>query len=120
VGMEAGSWAGGAAALSEGDAAAAVAILDPVMESIERRGVYEWPMAMSLPDGIEALIATGDIERASRLTDALAHCGRTFDRPWALATSGRCRALLFASAGDLVSAAAAAEQALIDHQRLPM
>ena len=44
---------------------------------------------MSLPDAIEALIATGERERASRLTDGLASWGRKFDRPWALATAGR-------------------------------
>src|SRR5262249_25652603 len=83
-------------------------------------GVYEWPVAMALPDAIEALVATGELERATRLTDGLAACGRKFDRPWALATSGRCRALLAAAAGDLDSAAAAAEQALAEHERLPM
>jgi DNA-binding CsgD family transcriptional regulator len=75
---------------------------------------------MGVPDSVEALVATGDIDRARRLTDALERCGRTYDRPWALATSGRCRALLLASAGDLDAAAAAAERALIDHERLPM
>ncbi len=120
VGMEQTRWGLGLLALSEPDPIAAVAILEPFANAVERRGIYEWPMAMALPDAIEAFVATGEIERATRLTDALAHCGRTFARPWALATSGRCRALLLAAAGDLDGAAAAAEQALIDHAQLPM
>ncbi len=120
VGVEQTNCGLGFLALSEADPAAAVALLDPMAAAVERRGVYEWPVAMGLPDAIEAMVATGDIERATRLTDALANCGRTFDRPWALATSGRCRALLHATAGDLDSAAAAAEQALTDHAHLLM
>jgi DNA-binding CsgD family transcriptional regulator len=57
--------------------------------------------------------------RAARLTDALAGWGRRFDRPWALATSGRCRALLEAAAGDLDAATATAAQAVVEHARLP-
>ena len=120
VGSSQTRWGLGFLALSEGDPAAAVAILDPVIAQVEALAVYEWPIAMALPDAIEALVATGEIERATRLTGALANCGRTFDRPWALATSGRCRALLLAAAGDLDGAVAAAEQALVEHERLPM
>jgi len=105
-------------ALSEGDPRAAVDVLEPVVATIEALGVYEWPIAMSLPDAIEALVATGELDRAARLTDALAGCGRDFDRPWALATTGRCRALLQAAVGDLDSACAAAERALVEHERL--
>lgn len=120
VGVEQTRYGLGVLALSEGDPAAAVAVFDPMITAVERRDVYEWPIAMAVPDAVEAMVAIGQIERATRLTDSLAHCGRTFDRPWALATSGRCRALLYSAAGDLDSAAAAAEQALIDHERLPM
>lgn len=120
VGSSQSRWGLGFLALSEGDPAAAVAILDPVIAQVEALAVYEWPIAMPLPDTIEALVATGEIERATRLTGALANCGRTFDRPWALATSGRCRALLLAAAGDIDAAVAATAQALIEHERLPM
>ena len=75
---------------------------------------------MSIPDAIEALIATGDMTRAGRLTDSLATQGQRHDRPWALALSGRCQALLAAATGDLDQALAAAERALIEHERLPM
>jgi DNA-binding CsgD family transcriptional regulator len=113
-------WALAFLALSESDPQAAVAAIESAITAIEALGVYEWPIAMSLPDAIEAFVATGELERATRLTDALANWGRRFDRPWALATSGRCRALLHAAAGDLDSAVAAAGQALVEHARLPM
>jgi hypothetical protein len=65
-----------------------------VVATVEAVGVYEWPIAMSIPDSIEALVATGELEQAGRLTDALAAWGRRLDRPWAMATAGRSRALL--------------------------
>jgi DNA-binding CsgD family transcriptional regulator len=120
VGVVQARYALGFLALSEANPEAAVAALEPVVTAIEALGVYEWPIAMSLPDAIEAFVATGELERATRLTDALASWGRKFDRPWALATSGRCRALLAAAAGELDSAGAAAAQALVAHERLPM
>ena len=113
-------WAQAVLALSEDDPQAAVAALEPILPAVEEIGVYEWPIALSLPDAIEALIATGELERAARLTDALAGFGRAVDRPWALALSGRCRALLAAASGELDDAQAAAEQALREHERLPM
>ena len=106
-------------ALSEGDIEVAVEALEPVVSAAEAVGVYEWLIAMLLPDAIEAMVAIGDIDRPTRLTEALADWGLTFGRPWALATSGRCRALLDAAAGDLDSAAAATAEALVGHERLP-
>jgi DNA-binding CsgD family transcriptional regulator len=120
TGVNQSRWALAIIALSEEDPAAAVTWLDPVVAQVEAIGVYEWVIAMSIPDAIEALIATGDIARAVRLTDSLENLGRTHDRPWALALSGRSRALLSAADGDLEEAQAHAQQALIHHQRLQM
>jgi DNA-binding CsgD family transcriptional regulator len=107
-------------ALSEDHARAALDALEPVMATVEAIGVYEYPIAMWLPDAIEAFVATGELERAARLTGALADWGHALDRPWALATSGRGRALLAAARGELERAQTAAEQALVEHERLPM
>jgi DNA-binding CsgD family transcriptional regulator len=87
---------------------------------VQAVGVYEYPIGIGVPDLIEALVATGDLERAARLTEALGAWGRRFDHPWPLATSGRCEALLAAAAGDFARALAAAERALVAHERLPM
>ena len=119
-GADGARWALGLLALTGGDAEGALAHLEPVAARVEAFGIYEWPIAMSLPDAIEALVAIGERERAIRLSDGLASWGRRFDRPWALATSGRCHALIAAAGGDLERAGAAAAQALADHERLPM
>src|SRR5262249_20154381 len=113
VGVAQARWALGVTALSEGDAETAAATLDPVASAIEAGGVYRGLTARALPDAIEAFVATGTLERADQLTSALADWGGKFDRPWARATSGRCRALLDGARGDLDGAVAAAEQALV-------
>jgi DNA-binding CsgD family transcriptional regulator len=119
-GVDHARWALGFLALSEGSLEAAVALLEPLVSAVEALGVYEFPIAMGMPDAIEVFVATGEIERAAGLTDSLESWGRKFDRPWALATGDRCRALLQAAAGDLDGAATSAEQAIIHHERLPM
>ena len=106
--------------LTEGDAVSAAATLEPVVAFVEQVGVYEWPIAMAVPDAIEALVTTGEVDRAARLTKSLGELGRRHDRPWALALSGRSRALIEAAAGELDRAQASAEQALVVHERLPM
>lgn len=113
-------WAQAVLALSEHEPQEAANALLPVAAVIERLGVYEWPIAMSLPDAIEALVATGELEHAGRLTAGLADWGRKFDRPWALALSARCQALLRAATDDLAAAESALQRALVEHQRLPM
>jgi DNA-binding CsgD family transcriptional regulator len=107
-------------ALSEGDPEAATGILEPPVRMVQAVGVYAFPIAIGVPDLIEALVATGNLERAAPPTDAFAAWGRRFDRPWALATSARCEALLAAATGDFDRALASAGQALIAHERLPM
>ena len=49
-------------ALSEDDPEEAVRIIEPVVADVEAFGIYEWPIAMAVPDAIEALIGTGDRE----------------------------------------------------------
>jgi DNA-binding CsgD family transcriptional regulator len=110
----------GQLALSQDDPESARAILEPSVRVVEAVAVYEFPVAVGVPELIEALVATGDTPRGTRLTDALAAWGRRRDRPWALATAGRCEALLAAAAGDFDRALAAAEEALVAHDRLPM
>jgi DNA-binding CsgD family transcriptional regulator len=110
----------GFVALSEGRYEAAVKWFAPTVAQIEALGVYEWPVAMALPDAIEALILAGRLDHAQRLVEAFAAFGRRLDRPWAMASAGRCQALVEAAAGNLTSAIDAAERALVDHERLPM
>jgi DNA-binding CsgD family transcriptional regulator len=95
-GIYAARWALGSVALAEGDHQASVDALGPVVSAVEAVGVYERVWAMYLPDAIEALIAIDELEHAERLIDSIAECSRRLDRPWGLAESERCRALLAA------------------------
>jgi DNA-binding CsgD family transcriptional regulator len=116
-------WASAALSLLElslGDAEAAHRALEPWTEFVEEEGLAEPIRAFFLSDAIEALIALGQLERAERLTGMLAARGRELDRSWALATSERCRALLYASRGDLAPALREIESARIEHERLPV
>jgi DNA-binding CsgD family transcriptional regulator len=106
--------------LSLGNAKAAYGALEPWMKFVEGHGLTEPIRAFFLSDAIEALIALGELERAERLTNMLAERGRQLDRSFALATSARCRALLFAARGDLNRALREIECACEEHKRLPM
>ena len=90
-------WALAIIALLGDEPARAWETLAPVVAGVEAFGVYDRATGMYLPEAIQALASTGDLERAERLTDALAETGRRLDGRWALATSGRCRGLVLAA-----------------------
>ncbi len=71
-------------------------------------------------DHLEALIGLGELGRAEEFLSGFEERARATSRPWALATAARCRALLLAARGNPDAAAAAAEEALTQHERLPM
>ena len=106
--------------LSLGNASAARRALDPLTQLVEAHGLEEPIRAFFVSDEIEALVALGELDRAERLTEMLAARGRELDRPWALATGGRCRALLLAAHGEPEAALTEIERALSEHERLPM
>jgi DNA-binding CsgD family transcriptional regulator len=66
------------------------------------------------------LVHLGRLLEAERLLEPFLGAGRRLDRPWTLATAGRCRAILLAARGDIDAACSAAEQAMSQHDRLPM
>ncbi|TME04276.1 MAG: hypothetical protein E6I71_07240 [Chloroflexi bacterium] len=105
--------------VSADDPHAAYGWLAPIIEREEAGGYAEPTAVHHLPDAIEALIITGDLERAAVLVGRLEQRGRALDRAWALATGARCRGLLAAAAGDLETSQAALKLALAEHQRLP-
>jgi DNA-binding NarL/FixJ family response regulator len=73
-----------------------------------------------LPEGLEALIALGELDRAGRLLERFEQRGRELDRPWVLAAAARCRGLLLAARGDLDAAQAALDEAVAAHEALGM
>ena len=73
-----------------------------------------------MPDAAEALIQLRRLTEAEVLVDALDANGRRLDRPWMLAVAYRCRAMMLAVSGDIGAAATAAQQAMAEHDRVPM
>jgi DNA-binding CsgD family transcriptional regulator len=116
-------WVAGSLALLEvslGDYEAAWQACRPLTEAVERFGLLEPVPLIFFPDALEALIGLGHLDRAEALVDAFEGRGRELDRAWALATGGRCRGLLLAARGDLDTALAALDRALVEHERLDM
>jgi DNA-binding CsgD family transcriptional regulator len=106
--------------LSRGRHDDAVSYLDPVPGILDAMGVREPGAFPCLPDLVEALVATGDLERAEALAGQLEAQGRALDRPLALATAARCRGLLGAARGDLPRALDALDGALEHNGRVAM
>jgi len=95
--------------LSLGDAAAAHAVLEPL---IARSGIGHPSAAAAAPDDIEALVELGKIAEAEAVLAGLAvHVGRT-GRPRATAALRRCEALIAAVRGEVDAATAYAQEAI--------
>ncbi len=106
--------------LSAGKPAQAIRHLQQADEICERIGLREPGRFRFLADYVEALIATGDLDRAGQVLDRFEQRGSTLRRQWALATAGRCRMLLLAAQGDPAGAVARLEASLGYHEELPM
>ncbi len=106
--------------LAVGDAAATHRRLGGVSEQLASMGTGEPGVLRFMADEIEALVNLGEIDAALELTDYFEGQGRALDRPFALATGARCRALVEAASGDGQAAMATIDRALIEHERLPM
>ncbi|MDT5388623.1 MAG: hypothetical protein QOE04_2264 [Mycobacterium sp.] len=76
--------------------------------------------AAFVPDAVEAMVHLGRFDEAERLAGRLEGNGRRLDRAWMLAAGARSRAMVLAARGDIDAALLAAEQAMTEHDRLPM
>jgi len=86
---------------------------------LEEIGGYDEPTVFHCDgDAIEALLELGQVDEALDLVNRLEQRGRDLDRAWARAVGARCRGLLCAARGDLVSAQDALERAVVEHQRV--
>lgn len=115
-----GWWVLGLVAFSAGDAALADEHYSRAQEIVDSLGQREPARFRFQPDHLEAVIELGNLGRARSMLEALDERAAVFPRPWILATSARCRALLLAAEGDLPAARDAAADALTHHERLAM
>lgn len=104
--------------LSLSDFEQAHAHLEPVVAYLDRMSPAESGVIPCMPDDIEALVMLGRLDEADDLLSRLAERGRSTNRPWALATTDRCRGLLEAARGDSAAALRALEHAVIEHGRV--
>lgn len=109
-------WVLGFIELSLGNARAA---LEPLRRSYEIRDTFvlEPGMRLELADLLEALIAAGELDEAEQILIAWEERARELDRAWALAILARCRALVLAARGDVESAFAEFDRAVVEHAR---
>ncbi len=76
--------------------------------------------AWFLPDAIESMVQLGRLADAEHWVDLLHQNGIRLDRPWMLAVGGRGRGMLLGARGDLAAAVRCTEDALAQHDRVPM
>jgi DNA-binding CsgD family transcriptional regulator len=105
--------------LSLGRTDDAARYLAPLLGEARIHGVDDPSVFPFWADAIEALVGCRKLEQAESVLAWLEERGQTLGRPWALATAGRCRALLSAAHADVTGALASVEQALREHERLP-
>lgn len=103
--------------LSHDDARGALEHLERAHEIVSGLGILEPAMQWHVPDLLDALIATGDLEGAELVLAPWEELARALDRAWALAVAARTRGLLRANGGDLDGALPRFEEALAEHAR---
>jgi DNA-binding CsgD family transcriptional regulator len=107
--------------VSLGNYEAAIAELEPLLVAVTMApNATEIRVAGFVPDAAEAMIQLGRFEDAERLITLFETNGHRLDRAWMLAVGARCRAMLLAAGGDVERAGAAVQQAMVEHDRLPM
>ena len=104
--------------LAAGNLAAAWVALAPVAPRLRATCLGEWAVHPVHPDLVETLVGLGELDEAEPLQAELDEYGRRLDRPWGRASAARSQALIASARGDMDAALAAAEQALVEHERL--
>jgi DNA-binding CsgD family transcriptional regulator len=104
--------------LSLGNAPAAIVAVEPVLSA---------PLVVDgdpgqtgvLPIAAEALLAAGEVERATAIVAHVEARGNELGHPWCLASAGRCRGLLLGANREFDRAFEAFDEALEQHDRVP-
>lgn len=108
------------ALVSDGRYEEALQALQPLLAGFDAEHDTEIVAGAFLPDAVAALAAVGRTEDAEPLVAALEANGIRHDRPWMLAVGARSKAVLKAVQGDLDGAIESAEEAMLQHDQLPM
>ncbi len=106
--------------LSLGRAAAAAEQLAAAVELARAEGIDEPGLTRYVPDRVEALVDLDRLDEAAELVDWYEGNAVRLGRRGAIASSLRCRGLLAAASGRLDEALAAFEQALVEHDAVPL
>ena len=106
--------------LSLANAADAERHLSRAVGLIESIGVLEPGVFRVHADLVEALVSVGGLDRAETLLAEFEQRAQASRLPWSQATSARCRGLLHAARGEVDAAEHSLENALREHERLPM
>jgi DNA-binding CsgD family transcriptional regulator len=106
--------------VSLGRYAEALTVLQPVLSVFNAIPGTEILTAWYIPDAVEAMVALGRFDDAEPLIETLERNGRRLDRAWMLAVGARCRSMLLAARGEVVAAEHVAQQAMAEHEGLPM
>lgn len=106
--------------VSLGNYAEALTVMAPLIATFDTIPGTEIMSKAYIPEAVEAMTALGRLDEAEPLIAAMERNGRQLDRPWMLAISARCRAMVLAATGDVEGAEQLTRQALTEHDRLPM
>lgn len=106
--------------VSLGRYAEALSTFQPLLETFDAIRCTQIMTAMYLPDAVEAMIALGRNADAEPLIDELERTGERSGRSWMVAVGARCRSMWLAGEGNVAAAGRIAQEAMIEHQRLPM
>jgi DNA-binding NarL/FixJ family response regulator len=101
--------------LSRGDMREAERQLARATDLAAALGVGEPGLLRFVPDHVEALVALGRVDEASRVLGPFEEAAVRLRREWALAAAGRCRGLVLGASGDRAGAVAALESAREGH-----
>jgi len=105
----------GALELSLDNPAAAAGTLARAWELMSSGGVESPGRFPVLPDLVEALLATGELDQAAAVRREHRRIAHGLDRPWIRALASRCEAIVSDARGEEAAAVAAFERALREH-----
>jgi DNA-binding CsgD family transcriptional regulator len=104
--------------VSLGNYTEALKALQPLLSRWQQAVDADIATHYSVPDAVEAMIATNTLDAAEELVGTLERSGARLSHPWLLAVGARCRGMILAARGDLDGAERAALRAIATHDGL--